>query len=159
MGYTKRQFLDAAFTEIGMANYVFDLQAEDLQTARRRLDSMMAEWNGRGVRLGYPIPASPDDDDLDDATGVPDSAIEAIITNFGIRIAPSYGKSVSPDTKTTAKNAYNMLLARATFPCQMQLPAGMPGGAGRKPCYTYDEFLSTPHDTLDAGNDSAIEFE
>jgi hypothetical protein len=54
MGYTKRQFISAAFEEIGLASYVFDLQPEQLQSALRRLDAMMADWNAKGIRLGYP---------------------------------------------------------------------------------------------------------
>jgi hypothetical protein len=87
MGYTKRQFVTSAFEEIGLADYVFDLQPEQLEAALRRLDSMMAEWNAAGIRLGYAMPSSPQDSDLDTETNVPDSAWEAIITNLAIRIA------------------------------------------------------------------------
>ena len=45
MGYTKRQYIEAALTEIGLADYVFNSTPQDLQTALRRLDGMMAEWN------------------------------------------------------------------------------------------------------------------
>ena len=66
MGYSKRQFVAAAFEEIGLASYVFDLQTEQLQSAMRRIDAMMADWNGKGIRLGYPLPGSPQDSDLDE---------------------------------------------------------------------------------------------
>mgnify|MGYP003525752305 CR=1 FL=1 len=55
MGWTKRQFVTQAFEEIGLAAYVFDLTPEQLQSALRRLDSMMASWNAKGIRLGYQI--------------------------------------------------------------------------------------------------------
>ena len=71
MGYTKRQFVTSAFEEIGLADYVFDLQPEQLEAALRRLDSMMAEWNAMGIRLGYSMPSSPQDSDLDEQTNVP----------------------------------------------------------------------------------------
>ena len=74
MGYTKRQFISAAFEEIGLASYVFDLQPEQLESALRRLDAMMADWNAKGIRLGYPLPSSPQDSSLDEETLVPDSA-------------------------------------------------------------------------------------
>ncbi len=95
MGYTKRQYIEAALTEIGLADYVFNSTPQDLQTALRRLDGMMAEWNERGIRLGYPLPLSPQQSDLDSQTAVPDRANEAIVTNLACRIAPSYGKQVS----------------------------------------------------------------
>lgn len=52
MAYTKRDIVAMAFEEIGLAGYVFDLQPQQLEGALRRLDSMMATWNGKGLRLG-----------------------------------------------------------------------------------------------------------
>ena len=82
MGWTKRQFVTQAFEEIGLASYVFDLTPEQLQSALRRLDTMIAAWNALGIRLGYPLPSSPQDSDLDEPTLVPDWANEAIITSI-----------------------------------------------------------------------------
>lgn len=159
MGYSKRQFVTAAFEEIGLASYVFDLQPEQLQSALGRLDAMMAEWNGKGIRLGYPIPGSPQYSDLDEPSEVPDSANEAIITNLAIKIAPSYGKQLMAETKLTAKTGYNTLLSRATMPNEMQLPGTMPSGAGNKPWRTYDNpFLQKPVDPVLAGQDGPFEF-
>jgi len=158
VGWTKRQFIEAAFEEIGYASYTFDLQPEQLEAAMRRLDSMMATWNGKGIRLGYPIPSIPENSNLADESGVPDSANEAIYTNLAIRIAPTVGKSIPPETREAAKRAYNVLLARATMPPEKQLPGGMPAGAGNKP-WVYDSpFLDDPEDNLSAGPDSNIEF-
>ena len=113
MSYSKRQYVEAAFAEIGMAGYVFDLQPQDLEQALRRLDAMMAEWNAKGIRLGYPLPGSPQFSDINAQSEVPDSANEAIITNLGMRLAAGYGKAVMPQTMMVAKQAYNTLLARA----------------------------------------------
>jgi hypothetical protein len=159
MSYTKRQFVEAAFTEIGMANYTFDLAPEQLQSALNRLDAMMASWNAKGIRLGYPLPSSPQDSSLDEETGVPDSANEAIFTNLGIKIAPLFGKQVSSDTKVSAKDSYNTLLSRAALPQEQQLPSTMPRGAGNKPWRVYDNpFMNRPVDPLLAGQDGPIEF-
>ena len=159
MGYSKRQFVTAAFDEIGLASYVFDLQPEQLQSALNRLDAMMAEWNGKGIRLGYPLPGSPQYSDLDEPSEVPDSANEAIYTNLALKIAPSYGKQVMLETKISAKMAYNTLLSRATTPTEMQLPGTMPAGAGNKPWRNYDNpFLQRPVDPVLAGQDGAFEY-
>ena len=158
MGYSKRQFVAAAFEEIGLASYVFDLQPEQLQSAMRRLDAMIADWNGKGIRLGYPLPGSPQDSDLDEPTLVPDSANQAIITNLAIRIAPSYGKVVMPETKAVAKDSYNTLLQRATAPLEQQLPGTLPSGAGKKPWRVQGgPFLRPPVDPVLAGYDGPIE--
>jgi hypothetical protein len=157
MGYSKRQFISAAFDEIGLASYAFDLQPEQFEAALKRLDAMMADWNGKGIRLGYPLPSSPQYSDLDAQSEVPDSAFESIICNLAIRIAPSYGKQVMPQTQIAAKSAYQTLLSRATMPPEMQLPGSMPSGAGNKPWRVYDEpFLRRPIDPVLAGQDGPI---
>ncbi len=158
MSYSKRQYVEAAFAEIGMAGYVFDLQPQDLEQALRRLDAMMAEWNAKGIRLGYPLPGSPQFSDINAPSEVPDSANEAIITNLGMRLAAGYGKAVMPQTMMVAKQAYNTLLARATFPVQQQLPATMPAGAGNKPWRVYDNpFIRPPVDPVQVGPDGVLE--
>jgi hypothetical protein len=159
MGYSKRQFVAAAFEEIGLASYAFDLQPQQFESALRRLDAMMASWNALGIRLGYPLPSSPQFSDLDAPSEVPDSANEAIITNLAVKIAPGYGKQVMPDTKATAKETYNTLLSRAAAPLEQQLPGTMPSGAGNKPWRVYDDpFLRPPVDPVLAGQDGPIEF-
>ncbi len=159
MAYTKRQFVIAALEEIGLASYIFDAQPEQLQSALVRLDAMMANWNGRGVRLAYPLPGSPGASSLDENTTVPDSANEAIITNLAVRLAPSYGKTVSPDTKAIAKDAYNLLLARAAMPPEMQLPDTMPAGAGNKMWDVYGTYLNPPVDPVLTGQDGVLEYD
>ena len=154
MGYSKRQFVTKAFGEIGLASYAFDLSPAQLQDAVERLDSMMAAWNAKGIRLGYPLSSSPQEADLDAASGVPDSANEAIALNLGIRLAPGYGKIVSQDTKIMAKAAYDTLMSRAAMPHERQFPK-MPAGAGNKRV----TFLNTPVDPLLAGPDGQIDFE
>lgn len=161
MSWTKRQFLEAAFEEIGLASYTYDLQPEQLESAMRRMDAMLATWNNKGIRLGYPIPSSPENSNLDDETNVPDAANQAIILNLAIQIAPSYGKTVSPDTKMLAKDAYRGLLNISTKPDEMQLPGTMPRGAGNKPHQGVhdNEFRPSPADPLLVGDDGTLDFE
>jgi hypothetical protein len=143
MSWTKRQFVRQAFSIIGLADYDFDLQAEQLQNAMYLLDSMMAVWNAKGLLLSYPIPTSPEDGDLDTESNVPDRANEAVYTNLALRIAPTLGKQVSQDLKAQAWYAYNGLLSWAkAYPREMSMPVTMPSGAGNKPYrYDGDEFL------------------
>lgn len=157
MGYTKRQFVEEAFAEIGLASYVFDLSPQQLEAALRRLDTMIATWNAKGIRIGYPIPSSPQDSSLNEETFVPDSANEAIITNLAIRLAPQYGKDVQIDTRTTAKLGYDTLLARATFPLEQQFPATLPLGAGQKPWRWDNPFVQPPADPVQVGPDGILE--
>jgi P22 tail accessory factor len=158
MSWTKRQLVAQAFEEIGYASYAYDLQPEQLQAGLRRLEAMMGTWNGRGIRLGYSLFSNPDDADLDTASNLPDSANEAVYTNLAIIISPIVGKTVSMETKKTARSAYMQLLSRFTMPSEQQLPDTMPAGAGNKPWRRDDPFLPGPDSQIDAGGDGPIEF-
>lgn len=162
MGWTKRQFVEQAFEEIGLAAYVYDLTPEQLQSALRRLDAMMAGWNVNGIRVGWPMPSTPDASDLDVDTKVADVANEAIYLNLGVRLAPSFGKTLSPDTKADADAAYSNLLNQTAAPTpERQLPNTLPRGAGTKPWRSFNsnQFVRTPDDPLQAGEDNEINFD
>lgn len=161
MSYTKRDIVEQAFEEIGLASYVFDLQPQQLDSALRRLDMLMATWNARGLRLGYPLPSSPADSDLDQEINVPDSAFEAMYLNLAIRISGGFGKTVSPDTKAAAKRAYNEVVANAAQPIEMQLGnETIPAGAGNKGWRYYNNpFLKEPDDPITVGSDGILDLE
>lgn len=145
MGWTKRQLIDEAFAELAIASYVFDLDPEEQQTALRRLDTMMASWDGRGIHVGYALPSGPSGSDLDDESGIPDSAAETVYLNLAIRLAPGFGKLVKPETKKSARDGYDQLLWASVYPQQQQLPHTMPRGAGNKTWRTTaDPFFSVP---------------
>jgi len=158
MSWTKLQFIQQAFNEIGLASYEFDQQPEQYEFALQRLDSMMATWNAEGIRIGYPLPSNPEESSLSELTMVPDAANEAIYTNLAIRIAPSYGKVVSNETKMAAKEAYTALKARFQVTPIMQYPGTMPAGAGSKWWrFSYQPFLRRPLSPIQDGPDGYIE--
>lgn len=159
MSWTKREIVTNAFEEVGLASYAFDLQPEQLQAGLRRLDNMMATWNSRGLRLGYPLADSPSGSDLDQDSNVTDEAIEAIVGNLAIRLAPMLGKTPSPDTKATARSAYMALLSRRTETLEMVNDASaIPAGAGNKYWrVTGDPFLIQEDRGLAVGPDSVLD--
>lgn len=160
MSYTKRHFVEAAFEEAGLASYIFSLTPSQLQTALRRLDGMMATWDGRGIRIGWPLTTDPDNSDLDTETFAPASSQEAIYLNLAPRLAPIFGKTLSNDTQKNARQAYNELLARHTQPPSKNLPTSLARGAGNKPWrYTRNNFISPPDPTLDTAFDGKIDLD
>jgi hypothetical protein len=161
MGWTKRDIIEQAFDEIGLAGYVFDLQPQQLDSALRRLDNMMATWNGKGIRIGYALPSSPGSSDLDQESGVTDMAIEAMALNLAIRLGPGYGRAIAPETKAAATMAYKQLLMTSTQIVEQQFGDGtIPSGAGNKGWRYYNApFLVPPRDPLQAGPDGVLELE
>ena len=149
---TKRQIVELAYASVGLAGFVYDLQPEQLELARRILDSQMATLNIKGIRLGWPIPSSPDGGDLDEETNLPDWALESTYLNLGIRIAPMHGKAVTPDYKASARFAYDAMLISIVQPVSRQMPAGYPLGSGYKTIIG-TAWTTGPVDTLTTSND------
>lgn len=129
--WTKRKFILAAYDEIGLAGYQYDLTPEMLNAALGRLDSMMSTWYALGIDIGYPLPV-PTDSDLDDETEIAVGNNEAVYLNLAIRLSSKHGKMLSVETKTQARKAYDRLLVAAIDTTEMQMPGTMPRGAGSK---------------------------
>lgn len=129
---TKREIVLDAYSEIGIAEYNFDLSPDELNTARKRLDRMMALWETK-VQIGYYLPANPNDSDLDDESGLPDGAVLAASLNLAVQLAPGLGKTLAPTTLIAAKNAYNSVLAQFAQIPRLRYPSNLPVGAGNKP--------------------------
>jgi len=161
MAWTKRQFITQAFEEIGLAAYVFDLTPEQMDSALRRMDAMVAGWNANGIRIGYPLPSSPENSDLDEQTGVPDFANEAIYLNLARRLAPSFGKVVDPETKAAADFAYSSMANQVAVPTpERQMPGTMPRGQGNKPWRTTrNPYFPPPADPVAVGSDGDLTLE
>ena len=132
MGYTKRDFVLAALTEIGIASSSFQIMPDELTSAVNRLDAMMAEWDASGIHLGYPL-ATPTTTDVNAETSVYPYAVEAVTLNLAVRLAPQYGREVMPSTMASAKAAKSTVIMRMTAPPNMSMPVTMPLGNGAKP--------------------------
>ena len=156
MSWTKQQVIEAAFEEIGLDPAQYELQPSQLQSALRRLDSMMATWGVNGVRVGYPAGGGFAQD-----TFAPDWALESMYLNLAIRLAPMYGKAVGQETRQNADDTFRSITQQASgLPPEVQMPGTMPAGAGAKPWRTQMRpFLNPPVDPLESGEDGPIDFE
>ena len=158
MSWTKRQLIQQAYEEIGMADYVFDLEPEQLQSASRRMDAMVATWVASGVRISYPMSSTPGTTDIDENTQVPDWCNEALYLNLAIRLGASMGKSLSPDTRANAKAAYLAMIDMVVeTPESVQMTGNTPRGQGRKPWRTYNNPFYAPRtNPLETGADGDL---
>lgn len=160
MGWTKRETIGQAFSEIGIQGYEFSLSPEELNDALIRMDAMMAAWNRQGIRIGYALPSTQGGSDINAQSGISDDAFEAVYTNLAIRLAPTFGKTPSRETKQVAKAGFDTLMNRmSAMPPQTQLPGTMPGGAGNRwRNNNLRPFLAPPVEPLLTGPDGEMEF-
>lgn len=161
MSWTKRQLVVQAFEEIGLAAYVFDLTPDQLASALRRLDAMVAGWAANGIRIAYPLPSSPQNSDINADTGTPDWCNEALYLGLALRLAPAFGKAISPETRMLAAKAYSNLLNQASvLTHQRQAPQNLPRGQGTKPWRNFNDPFThvSGQSPVDAGSDGPIDF-
>ncbi|MFL1475201.1 packaged DNA stabilization gp4 family protein [Acinetobacter baumannii] len=159
MSWTKREIVEKAFEEIGIAAYVFDLQPEQVESARRSMDAMAAIWSSKNIQIGYPLPTEADSSDLDQNSNIPDYAIEAFYLNLAKRLASNFGKVLAPEKVVLAKEGYENLLRMAVSrPPQMKYACSLPSGAGNKQCDPYiqnkpDNAVLTPNQSVEFFNE------
>lgn len=156
MPWTKRQIIEMAFEEAGLAQYAYDLSPEQLQSAARRLDAMMTSWNGEGVQIGYNASANPDPDE---DSGLPDRAYQTAIAGLAISIAPSYGKPVAMETKAAYAQGMSMLKIQSAYPQNVPIPAGYPIGAGYKQIPGWHSDFAPPETPSLSAGSTPLEFE
>lgn len=163
MAWTKRQLVNQAFEEIGLASYVFDLTPDQLDSALRRMDAMVAGWNANGVRIGYTLPNSPSESNLEQDSGIPDFATEAVFLGLAVRLGPAFGKTVTAETKAFADMAYNNMANQIALPTlERELPRTMPRGLGTKPWRNFNNpFVYGPSvdTTIHVGPDGELQLE
>jgi hypothetical protein len=158
MSWTKQQIIEQAFDELALAGFTFDLDPDQMESALRRLDTMMALWSSKGIAIGYLLPSSPDESDIGSDSGIPDTAVEAVYMNLAQKLAASRGKTLTAETKLAAKQGYDALLGAAARAAARQapMPNTMPRGAGNKPWRGGAPFFSGETDTLDTASGDPI---
>ena len=132
MSWTKKQIIEQALAEIGIASYTFDTTADERENSLRILDTMMAEWTTRGIVFDpvYPATVNPGGGDIDDATNAPNDAVAPMYNNLALRLAPGFGKTPSNQTRADAKAGYSLIAQSIAVPCIQMV--GMIRGAGAK---------------------------
>lgn len=141
MSWTKRDIINQAYEEIGMGGLVYDMDPQNLETALVRLDAIVSRWMEKGVDIPYPTPENPEESDIDDETMIASDEAEALYLALAVRVAPTVGKTVSIETATAAKAAYDTVLGKYMrpkgFKDQNIRDTGLPPGSGHKPWRYY----------------------
>lgn len=133
MSWTKKQIIEQAFAEIGIASFTFDTTADERENSLRILDTMMAEWTTKGIVFAptvYPATVNPGGGDIDAETNAPNDAVAPMYYNLALRLAPGFGKTPSNQTMLDAKSGFSLLAQAITVPTIRMV--GMIRGAGAK---------------------------
>lgn len=127
MSETASEIIRDALQEINVQAAEQPIQPNEFASAVRYLNRMMTAWEAKGIALGYTIVSSPADE-----ITVPDGAIEGVILNLAIKLAPQFDMPVSMDLRQNAKDAYQSVLKLSITQPLSQYPSTLPIGSGNE---------------------------
>lgn len=148
MSWTKAQIVADAYNELAIAGWVYDLDPDEQQWGGQRLDTMLADWDMRGIQLGYALANTPGEIDLDADSGLPVGVIRAVVLNLAKSLASGKGKALPPQTLADARQALDAIRGKAFAPREQQLPNTLQRGQGTKHWRTLNRpYMPTPDTT------------
>lgn len=122
---TAAQLITASMQEILVQASEAPLEADEYNDAIFALNNMMADYDAMSIDLGYTVVAN-----LGDDITVPNGAIQPIVKNLAIKLAPQFDVVVSGDLMQQAREGIRTL-RRITrkFPVT-RMPSTLPYGSG-----------------------------
>ena len=126
---TKVDRINGAYGQLRISGLTVNPTPEDLEIALDRLETMMAEFEGRNIGVGYNFEDQPD---LNSLTHVRREFWQMIDTNLAIRLVPDFNKEVSPVLFNQASQSLSNASARvaASLVREVNYPWRQPRGSG-----------------------------
>lgn len=132
-GPLKRDLIQQAYGICGQAAYEFELDPAEYAIANQLLDGIMYELRDyQGIDLGYNFPEVGAVGNPQDESGIPPAAKNAVVSGLALKLAPTIGKTLSPESTKALARSWNLLLANNFTVPQMQLGRHTIRGAGNR---------------------------
>ena len=116
------------------------IEADEAQTALRQMNRMMARFDAEGISLGYTSVTS-----LGDTVTVADGALDGVVYNLAIALAPYYEVPVSLEIAKVARDGKEAMRALSFRLDPVQLPGNLPVGSGNQGCTTRNNTFFVGH--------------
>lgn len=149
---TKSDIATAALNKLGVTGFDYEIDPEELKTVVTALEYLMADWDARGIKIGYKFAADPETADITADSGLPDIAYRAVTYQLAIDSADSYGKQVTQSVSAGASSAMSALLNAIQYKPVVQYPNRMPLGSGNMRAGRNIQRFYRQYETLDADN-------
>lgn len=150
MSITKGDLVIRALKMLGVVDSITSADPEEIQDGLEYLDSMAAEWENHGIRIGYIMPAEGIPTMPDDESGLSDTKVLGVAANLAVNMAPMLGREAQQTVKSRAKLFYDGLFS-VELP-QRQSDPMMPTGSGN--CYLGAH--QVPDDDITIENDGLL---
>ena len=128
---TAQSVINDALQEILVQANESDIEAIDFSTAARYMNRFMASLASQGVSLGYTKVTK-----ASDPITIPDGAIEGLVFNLALRLAPQYDIEPTPYLRESARSGMQAMLDIAVYVPPTRMPSTMPLGSGNE----YDDW-------------------
>ena len=131
----------SAYSKLRISGLTVEPNQSDLELALGELENMMAEWQSRGMSVGYNFENEPDpNSDL----GVPQWAWNAINCNLAVRLIADFNKQVPDALMLQASQSLSSLAGRcaADRVRQVAYPARQPVGSGTRVFWRWARFYN-----------------
>jgi len=145
-----------AFEDLVIQSDEAPIEPSEAKTAIRALNQMMSKLASDGINLGYTKVNS-----LDDEVTIPEGAIDGVIANLALRLAPKYVSGpVAASLVKAAKEGYETLLNIAVTPGYLSFPSTLPIGSGNTDYgSTRTDFFPEEESTVESEQSGSISLE
>lgn len=150
MSITKGDLVIRALKMLGVVDSITSSDPEEIRDGLEYLDSMAAEWENHGIRIGYILPAEGIPTMPDDESGLSDTKVLGVAANLAVNLAPLMGREAQQTVRSRAKLFYEGLFS-VELP-QRQSDPMMPTGSGN--CYL--GAYQAPDDDVTIENDGLL---
>jgi hypothetical protein len=124
---TVAQVTKAILQEILVQESEADLESDEYQDTIFALNNYMTSLDARGVSLGYTIVSN-----LAETVTVPAGALQGVISNVAIIVAPQFDATVSQALVKKAQDGMEAMLKLGTSQAPLVHPSTLPIGSGNE---------------------------
>jgi hypothetical protein len=120
--------INAAYSQLRISGLTVNPDADDVDIALDRFETMMSELSNRGICLDYNFELNPDPNS---PTNVIRAYWQMMETNLAVRLIPDFNKAVPPKLEQQATQSLSNASARVASENarQVQYPRRMPRGS------------------------------
>lgn len=122
MSQTKGDVINNAFEQLRISGLTVSASPGEVQAALNTLESMAAEFAGRNITTHYRVSPAPDPSEQ---TGLDAKYWFMFSSNLATRIAPNFGKTISPELRANSSASLSSVSAMIAAETVRQV---MPGG-------------------------------
>ena len=141
---TAAQVCKAILQEIVVQASEADLEADELQDTIFAMNNYMTAQDANGISLGYTVV-----NDLSDQITVPAGALQGIIANVAIIVAPQFGATVTQGLLVKASDGLRAMRKLGITLSPMSFPNTLPIGAGNEgDQFDRDHFFPGPDESV-----------